>query len=52
MDIAHFRMINIELLNKDPDVSTEQATFIILDSKSDVCIAKNGKYTKHNIHIP
>ena len=24
---------------------------IVLDSKSDMCMAKNGKYTKHTRHI-
>ena len=40
-----------ELLNKDPDIVPEEATLITLDSKSDVCIAKNGKDTKHTRHI-
>ena len=46
MALAHFRM-----LNKEPDVVPEQSPIIILDRKSDICMAKNGKYTKHTIHI-
>ena len=33
MALAHFRIINNELKNKDPDVVPEQAPLIILDSK-------------------
>ena len=33
MALAHFRMINSKLLNKDPDVVPEQAPLIILDIK-------------------
>ena len=29
----------------------KEAPLIVLDSKSDMCMAKNGKDTKHNIHI-
>ena len=39
-------MINNEPMNKDPDVVPEQSPFIILDSKSAVYMAKNGKDTK------
>ena len=39
-----------ESMNKDPDVVPEQAPLIIFDSKSAVCVAKNGKDTKHTIH--
>ena len=38
-------------MNKDPDVVPEEGTIIILDSKSDVCMAKNGKDTKHTSDI-
>ena len=51
MDLAHFRMLILELLNKDPYIVPEEAPLIILDSKYDVCIAKNTKYTKHTRHI-
>ena len=38
-------------MNKDPDKVPEEAYIIILDSKHSVCMAKNGKYTKHTSHI-
>ena len=39
------------MIKKDPDVVPEQAPIIILDIKSDVCMANNGKDTKHIRHI-
>ena len=51
MDLSYFRMLNNEMLKKDPHVVTEPAPFIILDSKSAVCMAKNGKDTKHTRNI-
>ena len=39
------------MLNKDPDIVPEEAPLIILDSKSAMCMAKNGNYTKHTRHI-
>ena len=51
MDLAHFRMLIHELLNKDPDIVLEEAPLIVLDSKSYMCMAKNGKDTKHTRHI-
>ena len=47
MILAHSRMINNELLNKDPNVLPEQAPLIILDRKLAVCVSNNSKYTKH-----
>ena len=44
-------MLIHELLIKDPDVFPEEATLIILYSKSDAFIDNNGKYTKHTRHI-
>ena len=38
-------------MNKDTDIVPEEAPIIILDSKSTVCMAKNGKDTKHTRHI-
>ena len=43
MALAHFRMLIHELLNKAP--------LIVLYSKSNMCMANNGKYTKHTRHI-
>ena len=51
MALAHFRMLIHEFLNKDPDIVPEESPLIVLDSKSDMCMAKNGKDTKHTIHI-
>ena len=35
------------LLNRDPDIVPEEHPLIILESKDDMCMAKNGKDTKH-----
>ena len=51
MALAHFRVLIHEFLNKDQDILPEEYPLIILDSKSDVCMAKNGNYTKHTRHI-
>ena len=51
MALAHFRMLIIEILNKDLDIVPEKAPLIILNSKSAVCMANNGKDNKHAIHI-
>ena len=47
MYLAHFRMLIHEFLNKYPDKVPQEASLIVLDIKSDVCMAKNGKDTKH-----
>ena len=39
------------MLNKDPDIVPDEAPLIVLDSKSAMCLAKNGKDTKHTRHI-
>ena len=51
MALENFRVLIHELLNKDSDIVPEEAPLIILDIKSDVCMDKNGNYTKHNRHI-
>ena len=51
MALAHFIMLINELLNKDPDIVPEEAPLILLDSKSSICMANNGKYAKHTRHI-
>ena len=51
MDLAHFRMLIHKLLNKDPDIVTEEAPLIVLNSKSAMCMDKNGKDIKHTRHI-
>ena len=51
MDLAYFRVLIHELLNKDPDKVPEEGPLIILDSKYAVFIANNGRDTNHNRHI-
>ena len=51
MALAHFRMLIHKLLNKDTDIVPEEYPLIILDSKSDVCMANNDKDTKQTSHI-
>ena len=51
MDLAHFRMLIHKLLNKDPDIVSEEAPLIVLESKSAMCMSKNGKNTKHTRQI-
>ena len=46
-DLAHFRIINNELLNKDLDLVPEQAHIIILDIKSSTCMDNSDKDKKH-----
>ena len=38
-------------MNRDPDKVPEEAPLIVLDSKSHMCMANNGKDTKHTRHI-
>ena len=51
MALAHFRVLIHELLNKYPDIVTEEDHIIILDSKSAGYMDKNGKYAKHTRQI-
>ena len=51
MALAHLRMLINEFLNKDPDIVSEESTLIVLDSKYAICMAKNGKDTRHTIQI-
>ena len=51
MDLAHFRILNDELLNKNLYMVTEQAPIIILNMKAAICMDKNGKDTKHTRNI-
>ena len=44
-------MLSHELLNKDPDVLPDEAPLIILESKSVMCMDKNGKDAKHRRQI-
>ena len=51
MDLAHFRMLIHDFLNKDPYIFPEEAPMIILDSKYAVCMSNNGKDTNNTRHI-
>ena len=51
MALAHFRMLVHELLNEDPDMVPKESPLIVLDSKSAMCMAKNGRDTKHTRYI-
>ena len=51
MDLANFRVLIHELLNKDPYIVLEEAPLIVLDSKSDIFMDNNGKDIKHTRHI-
>ena len=51
MSLAHFRMLIHEFLNKDPDIVPEEDPFIVLNSKSAICMTNNDKDTKHTRHI-
>ena len=50
MALAHFRMLIHELFNKDTENVIEEAPLVVLDGKSDMCMAKNSKDTKHTRH--
>ena len=51
MALPHFRMLIHEFLNKDPEIVPEEAPLNVLDIKSAMCMAKNGKDTKHTRNI-
>ena len=51
ISLAHFRMLIHELINKDLEIVLEEAPSIFLDSKSAICMAKNGNNNKHTRHI-
>ena len=51
MALAHFRMLVHEFLNEDPDMVPKETPLNILDRKSSMCTAKNGKDTKNTRYI-
>ena len=51
LSLAHFRMLVHELFNEDTDMVPKEAPLIVLDRKCAMCMAKNGKDTKHTRHI-
>ena len=44
-------MLVYELLNKDSDIVPGESPMILLDSKYDMFMSYNGRYTKHTKHI-
>ena len=50
MALAHLRMLVHELLKKVPDIVSKEARIIILYGNYVVCMANNGKNTKHTRH--
>ena len=51
MALAHLRILIHELLNEDPDMVPKEAPLIVLNGKSAMCMAKNGRDTKYTRHI-
>ena len=51
MTLAHSRMLIHGFLSKDSDEVPEEAPIFVLDRKSAVCMAKNGKDIKHTRQI-
>ena len=51
MTLEHFWMLIHELLNKDPDIYSDEAPLNIFYSNSAVFMDRNGKYTNHTSHI-
>ena len=46
MNLIHLIILIHEFLNQDPEIVPEEAPLIVLDSKSAMCMDKNGKDTK------
>ena len=44
--LENFRILFNEFINEDPDMVPEEDPLVVLDSKSAMCMAKNGKDTK------
>ena len=51
MALENFRMLIHEFLNKDPAIVPEEATLIVLDRKSAMCMSKNDNDNKRTRHI-
>ena len=51
ISLAHFGMLIHEFFNKDLDIVPDEYHLIVLDIKSDMCMADNGKDAKHTRHI-
>lgn len=50
-ELAHFKMLNSALKGEDPDQLPSDPPLIVMDSKSGIDMAKNGKNSKHTRHI-
>ena len=50
-DFSTFQDVNLWIVEQGSIYSSREAPLIILDSKSDMCMAKNGKDTKQKRHI-
>ena len=51
MYLSRFRMLIHEFLNKDLDILPKEALLIVMDSKYDMFMAKNGKDNKKTGNI-
>ena len=51
MALECFRILINELLNKGTEIFPEEVPLVILDSKSDVSLSNNVKYTNHTRYI-
>ena len=51
MDLANSRILINGLFNKGPYIVSGEYPFIVLYSKSAMCVFINGKDTKHTSHI-
>ena len=51
MALSHFRMLINAFLNKGPDIVSEEAPLIILDSKYAMCMANIVKDTKQTRQV-
>ena len=49
--LAHIIMLIYEQLKKNLDKVPKESPLIVFDIKSIVCMAKNGRYTKHRSRI-
>ena len=51
MALAKFKTLVHEFLSKDPEIVPEEDPLIVLDSKTSIFMADNGKETKNTRHI-
>ena len=51
MALAHFKMLVHEIFNDDPDMVRKKDPLIVLNRKYTMCMANNGKDTKHTRNI-